>query len=124
VDDNLLNQQMALVTVALEGHKVEVADNGREAVEAVARGEFDLILMDIDMPVMDGLEATQAIRAMAGPQRDVWIVAVTGCEIGRSRSVCEALSFDDVIAKPYPPEALVRALMWIDETRPRHGTGA
>jgi CheY-like chemotaxis protein len=124
VDDDLLARMLASVTLELDGYRVEVAENGQEAVEAVRRGDFALILMDIDMPVMTGVEATQAIRTMPGPQREVWIIAVTGSDIGRSKADCQALGFDEVIAKPYHPDALLSAAIWVDAHRPLHSEGA
>ena len=120
VEDNLVNQLLAAASLSLGGYEVEVASNGREAVDAVENGAFDLILMDIEMPIMNGIEATRAIRSMPGPQRDVWIIAVTSSDLGRSKMRCRALAFDDAVLKPYNPDMLLEAVVWVDENRPRH----
>ena len=118
-----MNQVLAAASLALGGYEVEVADNGREAVKAAMRTDFDLILMDIEMPVMNGLEATRAIRALPGGRRDVWIIAVTSCDVAHSKARSRALAFDDAIPKPYNPDTLLRAVVWVDENRPRHAGG-
>ncbi|HEV2558226.1 MAG TPA: PAS domain S-box protein [Microvirga sp.] len=76
-EDMPINQEIATAMLEAAGHRVTVVSTGAEAVRAVQEGEFDLVLMDIQMPEMDGLEATRHIRAMAAPKRDLPIVALT-----------------------------------------------
>jgi PAS domain S-box-containing protein len=117
-EDNETNQ---LVLKALLSHadaEVVFADNGAEALEAAKTGDFDLVLMDVQMPVMDGMTATRAIRALEGPRGAVPIVAVTADAMAEQVSKCLAAGMDAHISKPLRPEALFSV---IDEClrRPR-----
>ncbi len=117
VDDNKLNQQLAAAVLDLDGYQVDVADDGSQAVEAVRKATYDLILMDIQMPVMDGVQAAREIRALPSPKCDVWIIAVTGSGIANSVCDCRAIGMDDYIAKPYNPEVLLEKMDHIAESR-------
>ncbi len=110
-EDNLVNQKVALGLLKQGGHVVEIVDNGAEAVEALRAGTFDLVLMDMNMPVMDGIEATRAIRALEPPQNAVWIVAATAGAMQSDIDNCLAAGMNDYIAKPISPDALSAALL-------------
>jgi len=100
-EDNAVNQKLALRLLQREGHRVTVARNGREALEAAGREAFDLVLMDIVMPELDGMEATAAIRAseaMTGGR--VPIIALTAHAMSDDRERCLAAGMDDYITKP------------------------
>lgn len=97
-----------LVTHVLNrrGHDVEVAQNGLRAVELVGQNSFDLVLMDLQMPDMDGFEATAAIRAIPGAAR-IPIVALTAHALPSDRDRCLAAGMDDYLAKPLDIRKLV-----------------
>ena len=116
-DDNRINQQLATELLRLVDLQVEVADNGRIAVDMARRGAYDLILMDMQMPEMDGLEATRQIRAV--PELDATpIVAMTASAFGADRDACLAAGMNDHIGKPVNPATLYETLLrWLDESR-------
>ncbi|HXI35368.1 MAG TPA: response regulator [Burkholderiales bacterium] len=117
VEDNLINQQVALGMLEARGHKVAVAGNGREAVEAHAQGAFDLILMDCDMPEMDGYEATREIRSRERASGEhVPIVALTANAMAQDREACLAAGMDDHLGKPFSSATLQSMLeRWMPE---------
>jgi two-component system sensor histidine kinase/response regulator len=100
-EDNLVNQKLAVRLLEKQGHSVVVAANGREAVEAVERQPFDLVLMDVQMPEMDGFEATAAIRqAECGTGRHLPILAMTAYAMKGDRERCLASGMDGYVSKP------------------------
>ena len=107
-EDNIVNQRVAIGLLNRRGHHVTVVENGREAVDAVAREHFDIVLMDLQMPVMGGLEATKAIRERErGLSRDrVRIVAMTAHAMSGDRERCLAADMDGYLAKPTESRAL------------------
>jgi signal transduction histidine kinase/CheY-like chemotaxis protein len=115
VDDNRINQKVAVLIIEKQGYVVDVASNGREAVEACARHAYELVLMDCEMPEMDGLAATAAIRVSeADTGRRVPIVGVTGHAMPEHRARCLEAGMDDYVIKPLKPETLVAVLMrWV-----------
>jgi len=111
VEDNDINQTVALGILANLGYSADVAANGREAVEMAAQQDYQLIFMDCLMPEMDGYEATIAIRqAESGTARHVPIVAMTAGAMPEDRDRCLAAGMDDHLAKPLMPADLARAL--------------
>jgi signal transduction histidine kinase/CheY-like chemotaxis protein len=111
VEDNLVNQRLAVRLLEKRGHRVSVAGNGHEALEKVAKETFDLVLMDVQMPDMDGLEATAAIRKLEkGTARHLFIVAVTAHAMQSDRDRCLAAGMDAYIAKPLRPQELADML--------------
>ena len=114
-EDNTVNQQIALLVLESLGYRADVASNGIEAVEAVDRLPYDLVLMDVQMPEMDGLEATRRIRARPTPpergDRPIRIVAMTANAMQGDRGACIAAGMDDYLAKPIRPEELAAALV-------------
>lgn len=100
VEDNRVNQQVALTTLKKWSHRIDVAWNGLEALEAVQRQDYDLVLMDIQMPEMDGVTATQQIRQLDEKCASVPIVAVTANAMQGDREHFLSAGMDDYIAKP------------------------
>ena len=111
-EDNPVNQRVVLAMLGKLGVKAELAQNGRLAVEAMAREAFDLILMDCQMPEMDGLEATRQIRARG--QTQVPILALTANALVGDREACLASGMNDFLTKPIKPQVLKDALQrWL-----------
>jgi two-component system, sensor histidine kinase and response regulator len=110
-EDGLANQKLAIGLLKRWGHSVTVVENGADAVNAWAAGNFDVILMDVQMPVMDGLEATQAIRLQeADSTRHVPIIAVTAHAMAGDREKCLSAGMDAYITKPFKKQALYDAM--------------
>jgi two-component system sensor histidine kinase/response regulator len=116
-EDNKVNQMLAVALLRKRGYDVTVADNGHEAVELVKRGDFDLVLMDVQMPKMDGFEATTAIRDWeASNGGRVPIIAVTAHAMEGDRQLCLDAGMDDYVSKPIDPEELEAAIgRWTGE---------
>jgi len=108
-EDNLVNQKLALRLLQQMGYRADVASNGIEAIEAIERQRYDVILMDVQMPEMDGLEASRRIvRRWNDRPR---IVAMTANAMQGDREECLAAGMDDYVTKPIRVDALVRALL-------------
>jgi signal transduction histidine kinase/DNA-binding response OmpR family regulator/HPt (histidine-containing phosphotransfer) domain-containing protein len=113
VEDNAINQQVALEILGSAGLMVEVADNGRQALEAVHRGRFDAVLMDVQMPEMDGLEATRRIRDDPGRAR-LPIIAMTAHSMKGDLERCLEAGMNDYVSKPVDTAKLFGTLAkWI-----------
>ena len=107
VEDNLINQQVALGILQIQGYSVTVVNNGREALQAHASGEFDLILMDCHMPEVDGFEATREIRERERASgKHVPIVALTANAMAHDREECLNAGMDDHLSKPFSMQTL------------------
>jgi signal transduction histidine kinase/ActR/RegA family two-component response regulator len=114
VEDNLLNQKFAMTSLERAGHHVDLAENGRIAVEKFKNTPYDLILMDIAMPIMDGIEATRVIREIEAGKKRIKIVAVTAHVMVTDREKCLEAGMDEYISKPYRPNELLSILESFD----------
>jgi signal transduction histidine kinase/ActR/RegA family two-component response regulator len=110
VDDHPMNRELGSTLLTLLGCEVSLAENGADAVEAARSGAFDLILMDVHMPVMDGLAATRAIRSLPGPVARTPIIAMTADVLPEHVERCRMAGMVDHVAKPIGVEALHAAL--------------
>lgn len=108
VDDHAVNRQVASLMLEAAGFEVATADNGALALEAMRDGEFDVVFMDLHMPVMDGLTACRAIRALGGPTAAVPVIAMTAAAMPEDIDRCLAAGMTDHIAKPIRREELLR----------------
>jgi two-component system, sensor histidine kinase and response regulator len=110
VEDNPANQKLATFILRERGHTVDVAGNGRQGISMAEQDAFDVILMDVQMPGMDGLEATRVIRAREKNQRRVPIVAMTAHAMKGDRERCLAAGMDGYLAKPVDRRELIAAV--------------
>jgi CheY-like chemotaxis protein len=118
VEDNHVNQRLAVKQLQRLGFQATTVSNGREAVDAQARQPYDLILMDVQMPVMDGFEAAAEIRrAEIRSRRHVPIVAMTANALNEDRDACLAAGMDDYVSKPVSLKSLGDVLArWLPTT--------
>jgi signal transduction histidine kinase/ActR/RegA family two-component response regulator len=110
-EDNDINAMLATEILRQIGVTVERVADGAQAVEAVASRPFDMVLMDVHMPVMDGLEATRRIRALAGPAGQLPIVAMTANAMKEDEAACLAAGMTGFVSKPFKPAELVNVLI-------------
>lgn len=126
VEDNQTNQQLVQYVLGKRGYQVDVASNGRRAVDAFAMGDYDAILMDCQMPEMDGYEATRRIRSLeASRGSHTPVLAMTASVLDSDRDKCLEAGMDDMLSKPFQPHRMVEWLEgWLlrtlfgDESRP------
>jgi signal transduction histidine kinase/CheY-like chemotaxis protein len=110
-EDNPVNQEVAVHLIERRGHSVIVAENGREAVEAIERHKFDLVLMDVQMPEMGGLEATRVIREKEkGSGHHLPIIAMTAHAMQGDREQCLEAGMDGYLAKPIDPKTFLQTV--------------
>ena len=109
-EDNVVNQKVALSLLSHVGYRADLATNGLEVLSALERQSYDVILMDVQMPEMDGLEATRRIRRTRGREGGPRIIGLTACAMKEDRERCFAAGMDDYLAKPITLEALRSAL--------------
>ena len=118
-EDNVVNQKLALRLLQQMGYRADLASNGIEAVESVQRQTYDVVLMDVQMPELDGLDASRRICAQWGPQERPRIVAMTANAMQGDRDMCLAAGMDDYVTKPIRVEQLVEALHQVPARKDR-----
>ena len=109
-EDNDVNQTVIRAMLEGAGHRVDTVANGAEAVDAVTRQPYNVILMDVQMPEMDGISAARRIRALPGPERDIPIIALTANAMKGDRESYLDAGMDDYVAKPIDPSLITAAL--------------
>jgi CheY-like chemotaxis protein len=111
VEDNIINQKITLLSLKSLVHCIDTASNGKEALDKFGSSSYDLILMDIQMPVMSGLIAAEKIRALeASTNSHVPIIAITANAMLGDKEKCMSSGFDDYISKPFQPSALIEKI--------------
>jgi two-component system, sensor histidine kinase and response regulator len=121
-EDNAVNRQLVTALLGKRGHTIVSVVNGREAIAAVAKNVFDIVLMDVQMPEMDGLEATAAIRTMeAVTGAHVPIIALTAHAMKGDREICIAAGMDEYLSKPINPKQLFALIELLTGATPDPG---
>lgn len=110
-EDNLINQLLAQTVLGQFGFKVTTVENGKEAFEAVQKNQFDIILMDLMMPEMDGYDATIAIRNLPNQTKNIPIMALTADVTAIDVEKCKTTGMNDYISKPFEPEDLLKKII-------------
>jgi PAS domain S-box-containing protein len=110
VEDRAMNQEIARVFLEHAGYDVQIVDSGRGAIAAVQAGRFDAVLMDMQMPEMDGLEATRRIRALGGDLAQMPIIALSARVLPEDIAQCRAAGMNDHIGKPFDREQMYRVI--------------
>ncbi len=109
-EDNEVNRKLALALLARMGYEADVAHNGLEALSAIGGDRYDVVLMDVEMPELDGLAATRRIRSEFPADRQPYIIAMTANAMQGDREQCLEAGMDDYVSKPVRPEVLAAAL--------------
>jgi CheY-like chemotaxis protein len=112
VDDDELNRRLMGVLLTHEGHHVEVAANGLEAVDAVKRNKFDIVFMDLQMPAMDGMEASRQIRAWENESAHTFIVALTASYLPEEGQILFEAGIDNYLSKPFEIRHIQRLIKY------------
>lgn len=118
-EDNAINRELIAALLGSAGHRCRIVEDGRAAIEAVRAAHYDLVLMDVQMPVLDGISATRAIRALPGPSATIPIVALTADAFAEQVRACREAGMDDHLSKPISPVLLDRVLARVGATLAR-----
>jgi len=112
VEDNKINQRIAMLNLQKLGYAIDLAENGEEALSKYMQKRYDLVFMDVQMPVMDGLEATARIREYEhlASRKPVYIIAMTANAMSGDREICLTAGMNDYISKPFRSEELRRII--------------
>ncbi len=114
-EDNAVNQKVAVLMLKRLGYEVDIANNGRQAVEAVEQQKYDLVLMDVQMPEMDGLTATRTIRCLTQLNPQPYIIAMTANAMDGDREMCLEAGMNDYISKPIKREELEQKILQVSQ---------
>jgi CheY-like chemotaxis protein len=109
-EDNLVNQKVIQAMLGRLGYRADLAGDGQQAVEAVQRHLYDVVMMDVQMPEMDGVEATRLIRRELRPERQPYIIAMTANAFDDQRRTYLESGMNDYVSKPVQPDMLLAAL--------------
>jgi len=109
-DDNHINQKVAVAILKRAGYQTDVVGNGRDALEALASAHYDLVLMDVQMPIMNGYEAAAEIRRREGTSRKLPIIALTAAAVSGERKQCLEAGMDDFISKPISVDEFLKTI--------------
>ena len=123
-EDNTVNQQVAIALLARAGHEVDIANDGVEALMLASQKQYDVVLMDVQMPNMSGIDATQKIRRLPGPNAGVPIIALTANAMVGDRDSYLAAGMNDYVSKPIDPGLLSAALARQSGSEPADKTPA
>jgi CheY-like chemotaxis protein len=111
VEDNLINQKIVVLSIQKMVKNIDVANNGKEALDKFGTSKYDIILMDIQMPVMDGIVATKKIREIEqSTNTSTPIIAITANALAGDKEICLAAGMDDYISKPFQVEVLLQKM--------------
>lgn len=110
VEDSFLNRRVAEDALIAADYQVDAVSDGHEAVEALQKADFDVVLMDLDLPTMDGYAAARAIRELPGPNRAIRILAVSAHAMRKDVDLCMGNGMDGHISKPYSVDRLLGAV--------------
>jgi signal transduction histidine kinase/ActR/RegA family two-component response regulator len=110
-EDNSINQRIAVQVLSKAGCEVDAVETGQEALDALKAAQYDVVLMDCQMPIMDGLMATRAIRDSGEPWSTIPIIAVTANAMSGDREICLQAGMDDYLAKPIKPNQLLETIV-------------
>jgi CheY-like chemotaxis protein len=116
-DDNRGNQMLIRTFLKKFGLAVDIVDNGSEALHKMRETAYDVIFMDVNMPIMDGLEATRRIREEIASDRQPWIVAITANVAAEDRQRCTDAGMNDFLEKPFAKAAFERVLATVRENK-------
>jgi CheY-like chemotaxis protein len=117
VEDNPVNQKLAMILLRKAGYAVDLAENGLRAIEQIGKRRYDAVLMDVQMPEMDGFEATRRIRQQEVPGSHLPIIAMTANAMKGDDELCRAAGMDDYVSKPFALPKLVQVLdRWVPNT--------
>ena len=109
-EDNPINAKLACLLLERAGHRVTAVTNGAMALAAVAERRFDVVLMDVQMPEMNGFEATRQIRGLPDPRARIPVIAMTANVLAGDEEKCRQAGMDDYIGKPFKPAELMAKL--------------
>jgi len=112
VDDDEINRRMMKVLLGLEGHQAELAGNGEEALERMKQEKFDIVFMDLQMPIMDGVEASRRLRDWEQGKSRTFIVALTASYLPEDGQMLFEAGIDNYIAKPFQVEHIQRIIKY------------
>ena len=112
VDDDEINRRMMKVLLGLEGHQTELAGNGEEALDLMKQEKFDIVFMDLQMPIMDGVEASRRLRDWEQGKSRTFIVALTASYLPEDGQMLFEAGIDNYISKPFQVEHIQRILKY------------